>query len=267
MRSIIVIPARYGSTRFPGKPLVDISGKSMVQRVWEIAQAASWQLKNTVVMVATDDERILKHCKLRDITCVMTAVNCSTGTDRVFEAVNSLERAPDIVLNLQGDAPLTSVRMVVAIINQLRSKPSIQLLTAITQLSWERLDELRSNKQTTPFSGTTVIVDKDGKALWFSKQIIPAIRNEISLRNQSKYSPVHLHHGIYGYRLDMLKAFVSLAPTQYEQLEGLEQLRLLEHGYPIQTLKVEWEEHLFATGIDTLEDAKRAAIMLNSDIL
>lgn len=260
--SLIVIPARYGSTRFPGKPLVNIAGKSMLQHVWEIAQAALLQLQDAKAIVATDDERIIEHAQSAGIDCVMTSVDCETGTDRVAMAVDVLGGKPDIILNLQGDAPLTPASLIVDIIKQLRADPCIQLLTAVTQLSWNKLDELRTRKQTIPFTGTTAAVAKNGKAYWFSKQVIPAIRNEAKLRLQSPYSPVYLHHGIYGYRREMLQTFVNLKPTPYELLEGLEQLRMLEHGYPIHTIQADLGEQLFATGVDTIEDAKRLESML-----
>ena len=192
-KTLIVIPARYGSSRLPGKPLMQIAGKSMLQHVCEAAMLAAKQVVGVEVLVATDDQRILQHAKTLGVAAVMTPEDCATGTDRIIAAVNELKNKPDAVLNLQGDAPLTPVSLISAMLNALNVATDKQVVTPVVQLSWEQLDSLRQTKQTSPFSGTTAIVNTQQQALWFSKNIIPAIRNEDKLRLASQLSPGSQH--------------------------------------------------------------------------
>lgn len=255
-KSLIVIPARYGSKRLPGKPLMMIAGKSLLQRVCETAQQAAQLLPNVDVLVATDDERILKHATSINVAAVMTPAECATGTDRVIAAIQQLELKPRAVINLQGDAPLTPASIISSLLKMLANITGHTMVTPVVQLSWPQLDSLRNTKLTTPFSGTTAILNSTDEAIWFSKQIIPAIRAESSLRSSSNLSPVYQHLGIYGYTLEMLNTFASLQPSHYEQLESLEQLRVLENGYKIQTIKVVLDNLNAWRGVDTIEDAK-----------
>jgi len=263
MKTIIVIPARFRSTRLPGKPLIKIAGLTMLQRVYEIAQTAAQNLPDTEILIATDDEKIAAHAKTINAECVMTSIDCPTGTDRALEAVKQLNYTPDFVVNLQGDTPFTPPDFITKIIETAAQDKNLKIITPITQLSWQELDKLREQKQQTPFSGTTVILDKNHNALWFSKKIIPAIRHEEKLREESKLSPIYRHIGIYGYRYEMLQKYVTLAPTPYEKLEELEQLRLLENGYPIRAILVDYQSKLSMSGIDTMEDVKRAEELLS----
>ncbi|MEE9452417.1 MAG: 3-deoxy-manno-octulosonate cytidylyltransferase [Gammaproteobacteria bacterium] len=258
MKAIIIIPARYNSSRFPGKPLALIAGKSMLQRTYETAQKACTQLPNTAILVATDDQRICDHCEMLAMPFILTPKDCPTGTDRTWAAVQQQSKQSDIILNLQGDAPLTPPHFISALIHKLQSDATIKIATPVIQLSWQALDQMRQAKQKSPFSGTTAIIDQHDKALWFSKNIMPAIRNEEELRQQTQFSPIYRHIGLYAYRHELLATYVNLAQTPYEQYEGLEQLRLLEHGYPIHTVKVHHEEDLMTSGIDTLQDLQRA---------
>lgn len=261
-RSIIVIPARYGSTRFPGKPLTMIAGKTLLQRVVEVAFAASHNLSDVKVVVATDDDRIQQHALDIGADVVMTPVECKTGSDRALAACLELKSRPEIVVNLQGDAPLTPPHFITEIINTLINHSDCDVATPVAQLSWEALDELRENKLQRPFSGTTAIVDNNNNALWFSKHIIPAIRNENQYRQNNSISPVFRHIGLYGYRFTALQQFVNLAEGKYEALEGLEQLRFLENGLRIKAVKVDYGDLPSMSGVDTLEDAKKAEHML-----
>jgi len=253
----IVIPARYGSTRFSGKPLAMIAGKTMLRRVYEVAKKATDNIDNVDIIVATEDERIIEHAKSFGANAVMTADDCKTGSDRALAACENLNDKPDIVLNLQGDAPLTPPDFVRAIAQALINDDSCDVATPVVQLSWEALDSLRENKLTTPFSGTTAIVSTSGQALWFSKNIIPAMRKEDELRVKSDMSPVLKHVGLYGYKYDALKRFVSLNEGVYESIEGLEQLRMIESGMKIKAVKVDYNG-VPQIGVDTAEDAKRA---------
>ncbi|MDD3370898.1 MAG: 3-deoxy-manno-octulosonate cytidylyltransferase [Alphaproteobacteria bacterium] len=262
MRTVIVIPARYGSTRLPGKPLALIAGQTMLQRVVQIAQAAAKGNRDIEVVVATDDERIAKHAGEIGVAHVMTPESCPTGTDRAQAAVAQLKVRPDFVLNLQGDAPLTPPDFVSAMIDAFEKEPA-DLVTPVTQLSWEQLDKLRESKKTTPFSGTTATFDeKTGLAFWFSKNILPAMRKEADLRAKSPLSPVWRHIGLYGYSSAMLEKFPSLPEGKFEKLEGLEQLRVLEHGFRIRCVAVDYAGRANMSGVDSPEDIARAEALI-----
>lgn len=262
MFTTIVIPARYASTRFPGKPLAIIHGQTMLQRVVRLSLAAVEGLKNVSVVVATDDERIMHHCHELGVASVMTRSEAPSGTDRVAEAVEQMTQKPDFILNMQGDAPLTPPDFLRAMIDSF-AQSSCDLVTPVTQLTWKQLDELRQNKRTTPFSGTTVTFDEQsGNAFWFSKNIIPALRKEEELRKQNEKSPVFRHIGLYGYSLPMLKQYIRLPESKLEQLEGLEQLRLLENGYTIRCIPVDYKDRASMSGIDSPQDIARAEALI-----
>ena len=265
MRTAIIIPARYGSTRFPGKPLAKIGGKSMLERVVNVARkAAEKDPDNISIVVATDDERIAEHCAIIGIHFIMTPESCVTGSDRVLSAMRQMIEWPDFVINLQGDAPFTPPQILISMIEAFTSNRRLEVVTPVHRLSWAELDRLREAKLTSPFSGTTVTLNKQNQALWFSKLILPAIRDEQKLRESSPTSPVYQHIGVYGYRVDMLEKFVELDLGFYEQMEGLEQLRLLENGVRIQAVIVDVKDGLIHSGIDTPEDLKRAEARLKA---
>lgn len=252
----IIIPARYGSTRFPGKPLAQIAGRSMLGRVVDLARSVAQNYDDVGVYVTTEDQRIADHAADLGVACLMTGA-CATGSDRVLAAAQQLEVAPDFIVNLQGDAPLTPPEALHALIKAYLDDEDVQVVTPVHQLSWAGLDALRENKKTTPFSGTTAILAADGRAVWFSKNIIPAIRKED--RGQAA-SPVYQHMGLYGYRYDALAAFCSWPESHYERLEGLEQLRFLENGVPIRAVTIA-VDHIHS-GIDSPEDVTRAEAFL-----
>ncbi|MEJ2682050.1 MAG: 3-deoxy-manno-octulosonate cytidylyltransferase [Gammaproteobacteria bacterium] len=284
--TLVIIPARWGSSRFPGKPLTPLAGKSLLERVHDAAIYATKTLPHVAVIVATEDSRVCQHAHSFGANAIITSDQCATGTDRAHATLEALSQSsptavqastsikdktlPHInwIINLQGDAPLTPPRVIQQLIQRLRSNPDIGVLTPVTQLSWSALDAFRANKITTPHSGTTVTIDAHERALWFSKQIIPAIRQEATQREQSTLSPVWHHIGLYGYRRDALERFVALPISQYETLEGLEQLRLLENHIPIHTLPVDPNEISLGnmsalSGVDTPEDAERITAWLN----
>jgi len=157
---------------------------------------------------------------------------------------------------------LTPPSFVRAILQTLLADNTVEVATPIVNLSWDELDEFRDRKTHLPFSGTTVTLDNNANALWFSKQIIPAIRKEEQLRQQSAMSPVFRHVGLYGYRYQTIEKFVQLPEGKYEALEGLEQLRLLENGIKIKTVAVDYQELPSLAGVDTLEDAKKTEALL-----
>lgn len=255
MKINIIIPARYSSKRLPGKPLIKIAGQTMLSRVVEIARIAAQDHEGVSILVATDDERISNHCEELGVEWVMTPAECPSGTDRVHEVVSRCHPQPDFVINLQGDTPLTPPHYLSALIHAFIENPQVQVVTPITQLSWEALDQLRESKKHTPFSGTCVIVDDKQQAIWFSKHIIPSIRNEEKYRASHELSPVFKHVGMYGYSPAALKAYTSWESSQYEILEGLEQLRFLENGYTISTVKLE-NASLPIIGVDSPKDVE-----------
>ena len=259
MKIAIIIPARYGSTRFPGKPLTLIGGQTMLSRVIDVARQSMEKLDNITLAVATEDQRIADHAEELGVTGIMTSDNCATGSDRVLEALDTLGNNFDFVLSLQGDAPFTPAEAPIKMIKAFQNNPNIEVVTPVINLRWEELDKLREQKKTTPFSGTTAIINEDSRALWFSKNILPAIRKE---NREVEFSPVHQHIGLYGYRVDVLRKFVLLPQGYYEQLEGLEQLRLLENGISIQTIKLNVAAGLAQAGIDSPEDVERAEKLL-----
>lgn len=261
MKTTIIIPARWGSTRFPGKPLAMLGGKTMLSRVIDIAKAAAAEFPGTDVHVTTDDERIAAHAREIGASVIITSPDCPTGSDRVLAAAKQLPEPPGFIVNLQGDAPFTPPAALQALLDEYLHNPAMEVVTAVHRLSWPALDKLRENKKTTPFSGTTAIIASDGRALWFSKNIIPAIRKEEDLRAKGHASPVHQHFGLYGYRLTALEKFCTLPQSVYEVLEGLEQLRFLENGIPIQTVPIEVTGPMHS-GIDTPEDLARAEAFL-----
>jgi len=262
MKTAIIIPARYASTRLPGKPLLHINGQSMLERVVRLSRAAAQGLPDVSVVVATDDERIARHCVDIDVEYLMTPAESPSGTDRVAEALKQLTDKPDFILNMQGDAPLTPPDFLRAMMNAFMESPC-DAVTPVTRLSWDQLDILRHNKLSTPFSGTTAVFNEtNGQAFWFSKNIIPAIRKEDELRKLSDKSPVWRHIGLYGYAAKTLEQYIQLPETAFEKLEGLEQLRLLENGYNIRCVPVDFMGRANMSGIDSPEDLARAEALI-----
>lgn len=260
MRTLIVVPARHGSTRFPGKPLALVSGHSLVSRVARRARMAAEALNDTDYVVATDDARIARHCEDLAINCVLTPADCETGSDRALAAAKVLGAEPEFVVNMQGDAPFVPVDYVTGTVAAL-AQGGADVATPCIRLSWDALDRLRLAKQATPFSGTTCLIDRSGMAIWFSKQILPAMRSEAALRAASPLSPVHRHVGLYGFTLGALKAFVATPPSPYEVLEGLEQLRLLENGLRVRCVEVA-AAPVSTSGVDAPEDVTRLEALI-----
>lgn len=249
---LIVIPARFASTRLPGKPLIELAGRTLLERVVAIGRRAVALAGQAELVVATDDVRIAAHAEALGCAVVMTADTIGSGSGRAHAAANARATPPRIVVNLQGDAPFVPPTVVAALIAALRGS-AFDVATPVVQLSWSDLDLLRDHKRATPASGTTVTRAADGRALWFSKGIIPQIRNETDLRARHALSPVYRHLGVYAYRTATLARFETLARGIYEELEGLEQLRLLEHGIPILTVEVDAPRHPMS-GIDSAAD-------------
>lgn len=260
MKTLIVVPSRYASTRFPQKPLHTIAGQSLLARVASIARLCAERDQHVSYVVATDHEAIESHANDLGVPVVMTDPNLPSGTDRALAAANQVAPDADFIVNLQGDAPFTPPSYIAAIIEAGRAT-KLDAVTPVVQMSWEDLDELRARKRETPFSGTTCVLSADSEALWFSKNILPAMRKERALRETRSTSPVWRHIGLYGYKRQALEAFVALEEGHYESLEGLEQLRFLENGMRIQAVKVPAAPSAM-WGIDTPEDAAHAEALI-----
>lgn len=254
-RDLIVVPSRFGSTRLPGKPLLKIAGRTLLERVVTNAVRAADALDDCCVLVATDDERIAQHAESLGVDVVMTAPELDSGSARAHAAATQLAQRPTGVINLQGDAPFISPDIIVELVAGLRSGDA-PVVTPVYQLDWDGLDRLREHKLNAPFSGTTCVRSDQGNALWFSKNVLPALRDEDILRREPK-SPVWQHLGLYAYSFDALDWFAANPQGHYEKLESLEQLRFLENGWRIATVAVDPPPHA-SSGIDTQFDLELA---------
>lgn len=241
----IVVPARYGSTRLPGKPLADIAGKPMIVRVVAAASRAHAE----GVWVATDDERIAAAVRQYGFDAVMTRADHASGTDRVAEVADQLQwEDADIVVNVQGDEPLLDPSLIDAVAETLRSDPDAAMATAAHPVTTTD-DFFNPNV-------VKVVCDARGRALYFSRAPIPWDRDQFAVRRDvlPPDLPVLRHVGLYAYRVSFLRRFGQLAAAPLERCESLEQLRALWHGYPIQVLGLENPPE---SGVDTPEDLER----------
>ena len=234
MKVIGIIPARYASTRFPAKPLVEIHGKTMIQRVYEQAIKTSFDK----IIIATDDERIYKHAVGFDAEVLMTSINHNNGTERCAEVISLLNDEYDIVVNIQGDEPFVDPAMLDEVIKVFDKKETV-IATLIKKIK-------DKNYLQNP-NIIKVVKDINHQAIYFSRSAIPYTRNEIDGFDFFK------HIGIYAFRTNCIKELVHLKPSKLEQIESLEQLRWLENGYKIQLV----ETTLEADSIDTPEDLER----------
>ena len=237
MNSIGIIPARYASTRFPAKPLVDIRGKSMIQRVYE--QAKSARALDHVV-VATDDKIIFDAVKAFGGEVVMTAEHHQSGTDRCLEAVLQMDMEFDVVVNIQGDEPLISPDQINLILSCFFQENTE--IATLVKLIQDKKTLWDANKP-------KVVIDDDDFAILFSRQCIPYLRG-VEKENWNEEFNFYKHIGMYAYRLETLKEVCKLKPSRLEKAESLEQLRWIEAGYRIKTAITEEE----AIAIDTPED-------------
>ena len=231
MRAAIVIPARYASTRYPAKPLALLRGaggaaKPLIQRSWEAAMAVPGV---DHVLVATDDARIAEVATGFGARVAMTPEGCANGTERCAAALDQLPGDVGIVVNLQGDAPLTPPAMVSALIDRLR-QGTAQVATPALACAPDLYRRLVADQREGRVGGTTVVIARSGDALYFSKRVIPYVPDE---RADEPGLPVFLHVGVYGYTRAALTAYAALPVSQLEMLEGLEQLRFLDAGLPV----------------------------------
>jgi len=231
---VAIIPARYQSSRLPGKALADIGGRPMIEHVYKRAAAAT---SVSSVLVATDDERILETVRGFGGVACLTSPNHQSGTDRLAEVAAAL--GSEIIVNVQGDEPLIEPAMIDEAVEPLLADPMVVMSTLRRRID-DRADLSNPNV-------TKVVVDREGYALYFSRAAVPHVR-------AGQTPPVMWRHlGLYVYRRDVLLKLSALAPTALERAEGLEQLRALEHGYRIATVETSAD----AIGVDTPEDLDR----------
>jgi 3-deoxy-manno-octulosonate cytidylyltransferase (CMP-KDO synthetase) len=231
-RVAVVIPARYGATRLPGKPLAEIDGRPMIWYVWDKASRAKVPSR---VVVATDDERIASAVRGFGGEAIMTSPDCASGTDRVAEAARGMDEG--IFINLQGDEPLMDPSVIDAVASPLVSDPDVSMSTAA-------LPGVDPEEYARP-SVVKVVIDAKGDALYFSRSPIPHYRDAGTGRFRK-------HLGIYGYRREFLFRVAALPPSPLEEAERLEQLRVLQAGYRIRVVDVGHD----SVGVDTPEDLK-----------
>ncbi len=233
-RAVIVIPARFGSSRFPGKPLVPLRGasgeaKTLIRRTWEAAKRVAHVGD---VMIATDDPRIEAEAAAFGGSVILTPTGCRNGTERCWEAVRSTDIGAGLIVNLQGDAPLTPPLAVEAVIEALLEDDRAQVVSAMIRCSPVAHARLLADQRRGTPGGTTVVFDQDRNALYFSKRVIPFVPERCI------DPPVYLHLGLYGYRREALAHYAALDPGILELNEGLEQLRFLHAGIPIRMVEV-----------------------------
>lgn len=237
MNSIILIPARYQSSRYPGKPLVELKGcsgapKPLIQRSVEAARRVAGV---SGVFVVTDDERIANACTGFGVGVIMTSPECRNGTERCAEALASLHE-PDLVINFQGDALLTPPAFVEALIGRMHVDSGALVATPALRLRSDEVRALQAEEEAGRVGGTTVVSDVVGHALYFSKRLIPHLPPGAL---DGPMSPVRLHVGVYAYRPEALDRYVATPVSELETLEGLEQLRFLVAGVPVAVVDVE----------------------------
>jgi 3-deoxy-manno-octulosonate cytidylyltransferase (CMP-KDO synthetase) len=239
MTAVGVIPARFASSRFPGKSLAPIAGQPMIRRVWEGARRAK---SLRAVLIATDDERIAAACREFGAEVVLTRPDHPTGTDRLSEVAAGLD--DDVVVNVQGDEPLIEGFVIDAAVEALAAAPEVDMATVVHEAPPGALADDNRVK---------VVLDRRGNALYFSRSPIPARRDASApLRH-------YQHVGLYAYRRSFLLEFVGLEPTPAERSEALEQLRALEHGRAIRCAVIEgWE----SVPVDVPEDVARVEARL-----
>lgn len=247
----VVIPARYASTRLPGKPLKLLAGKPMLQHVHEKAIASGAEQ----VVIATDDDRIREAALGFDAEVCMTSSDHQTGTDRLAEVVEAYQWADDeVVVNLQGDEPLMPTELVQQVAQILQNDDKAVTSTLSTPL--------RNEAQITDENTVKVVTDHAGYALYFSRAPIPWVRGELkwdTTVDEALLAHYQRHIGLYAYRVGFVKKYVSLTSAPLEQLESLEQLRMLWHGYRI---VVAVAEEAPVAGVDTEEDLERVDLLL-----
>lgn len=243
MAVLIVIPARYASSRYPGKPLVELRGaggqaRSLIRRSWDAAMAVRGIDR---VVVATDDDRIAEAARDFGAEVAMTPESCRNGTERCAVVAEGLG-AEDIVVNLQGDAPLTPPWFVEALVAALAGDANRQVATPVLRCDAAALAGFLEDRRNGRVGGTTAVFDRAGRAMYFSKEVLPYTGRPLGAGEEI---PVFHHVGVYAYRPAALAAYARWAPGPLETWEGLEQLRFMENGTPVHCVEVEGRGRAF----------------------
>ncbi len=246
MKSAGIIPSRYASSRFPGKPLAKIGHKTMLQRVYEKARLSELD----EVVIATDDQRIAEHAESIGAPVIMTSPDLANGTLRCHQTLALMDNDPDIVVNIQGDEPFIRPDQINALLNTFNDQ-SVNIATLAHH--FESLEELEMN------TTMKIVTDHNGNALYFSRSVIPYIRDE-QKENWLRAYPYLKHIGIYAFRTAVFNKITSLPEAPPEIAESLEQLRWLYHGYNIRVVETQYH----GMSVDTPEDLERANYFLNT---
>lgn len=258
-RALGVIPARYASTRFPGKPLASLGKRTMVEHVWRGAASAK---RISRLIVATEDERIVEACREFGAEAMMTSPSHPSGTDRIAEVVQRVGEPFDFVLNIQGDEPLVTGTSLDAILARLERKQGADMATLF--------EPLTSHEELFDPQVVKVVADVNDRAMYFSRSPIPYFRGGDSSLKQDFRAALGArpgllegykkHQGIYGYRTAVLRALTGLEPSALEQDEGLEQLRALQFGFSIFLVRSDFR----SIAVDTPTDLRRVVVHLES---
>ena len=255
MKEVIVIPARYASTRFPAKPLAKIAGKYLIERVWELACRA---LDPQQVIIATDHQEIKTVAESFGAKVVMTPENCQNGSERVYAAIKDLNIQPEIIVNFQGDAVLPPPWILKDLLDGLRDNSNYACATPVVKINNEQYESYQELRAKGNNSGTFAVINKDNQALYFSNAVIPYYRKENS--NKEAYK----HIGIYAYTYQGLENYLSFEKSDLEKIEELEQLRMLENGIDILTVPVDLKGRTMAS-VDNPEDVKIAENIISQE--
>jgi len=242
MKIIGIIPARYASTRFPGKPLVDIGGKSMIQRVYEQAKKSTALAD---VVVATDDERIGSHVTAFGGNVVMTGTQHQSGTDRCFEAIGKFDASADVVINIQGDEPFIRPEQI-DLVASCFSSDTVRIATLVKKII--------SNEELFNANTPKVLLNREKEAIYFSRQTIPHLRGKEQSEWLNSFT-FYKHIGIYAYRSAVLAEITALKQSPLELAESLEQLRWIENGYKLKVEITDFE----SVAVDAPEDLQKLA--------
>ncbi len=243
MKTAVIIPSRLASVRLPRKPLHLIAGVSLVERVWRQAMQSGFD-----VFIATDSDEIASHVTSFGGKFIMTLAECESGTERVAVAAITLPDDYQVIINVQGDEPLITADVIKEVANQFELRSSVLIATPITPLL-DTTDLVNPN-------AVKVALASDGRALYFSRSSIPFVRESNDMHPDGLFWK---HIGVYGFRRKTLGQLAELLPSKLEQAEKLEQLRWLDAGYPIQTVKVDYD----SVAVDTIEDVHRVEEILS----
>lgn len=242
MSVLLVIPARYASSRYPGKPLVELRGvsgksRSLIRRSWDAAQQVEGVDR---IVVSTDDDRIREAAEAFGAEVVMTSDTCRNGTERCAEAADILGGF-DVVVNLQGDAPLTPPWFVSDLVEAMKN-PEVSVATPVLRCDAAALNGFQEDRKNDRVGGTTAVFDNTGRGLYFSKEVLPYTGRRFV---DDEHIPVFHHVGVYAYRSDALKEYTGWDEGKLERWEGLEQLRFMENGVPVQCVEVDAKGRAF----------------------